>query len=95
MGEEMTKQEEIREGIAREYMAATGMEYREGDGKRSIFVDQILAYLHSQGCVLKVERELPSYRNAVNKSYNDYMLGQEDMLKAGFGAFEPLIAGKK
>ena len=30
------------------------------------------------------DQSLPSVRNAVNKSYNDYMLGQEDMLKAGF-----------
>jgi len=30
------------------------------------------------------DQGLPSVRNAVNKSYNDYMLGQEDMLKAGF-----------
>ena len=26
------------------------------------------------------DQSLPSVRNAVNKSYNDYMLGQEDML---------------
>ena len=30
------------------------------------------------------DQSLPSVRNAVNKSYNDYMLGQEDMLKEGF-----------
>ena len=30
------------------------------------------------------DQSLPSVRNAVNKSYNDYMLGQEDMLKANF-----------
>ena len=30
------------------------------------------------------DQSLPNVRNAVNKSYNDYMLGQEDMLKAGF-----------
>ena len=48
----MNKQEEIREGIAREYFAAIDEEYREGDGKRSIFVDQVLRYLHSQGVVI-------------------------------------------
>ena len=31
--------------------------------------------------VVDRDAELPSFRNAVNKSYNDYMLGQEDMLK--------------
>jgi len=49
----MTRQEEIREGVAKEYMAATDMEYRVGDGKRCIFVDQILNYLHSQGVVIE------------------------------------------
>jgi hypothetical protein len=34
--------------------------------------------------VLDDDQSLPSVRNAVNKSYNDYMLGQEDMLDAGF-----------
>ena len=33
---------------------------------------------------LDENQQLPSFRNAVNKSYNDYMLGQEDMLKAGW-----------
>ena len=34
------------------------------------------------------DQSLPSFRNAVNKSYNDYMLGQEDMLKARFRKVE-------
>ena len=34
--------DDAREKIAKEYFAATDTEYREGDGRRSIFVDQIL-----------------------------------------------------
>ncbi len=37
---------------------------------------------------LEKDQTLPSFRNAVNKSYNDYMLGQEDMLKAGWRKVE-------
>lgn len=37
---------------------------------------------------LATDQSLPSFRNAVNKSYNDYMLGQEDMLKAGWQKVE-------
>ena len=42
--------------------------------------DQILSKVE----IKADDQSLPSVRNAVNKSYNDYMLGQEDMLKAGF-----------
>lgn len=37
---------------------------------------------------LNPDQSLPSVRNAVNKSYNDYMLGQEDMLKENFRKVE-------
>lgn len=37
---------------------------------------------------LSEDQSLPSFRNAVNKSYNDYMLGQEDMRKANFKRVE-------
>lgn len=44
-----------------------------------------LHYLAKQGaCFPADDQTLPSSRNAVNKSYNDYMLGQEDMVKSGF-----------
>lgn len=37
------------------------------------------------GLVIKAkDQSLPNVRNAVNKSYNDYMLGQEDMIKSNF-----------
>ena len=40
---------------------------------------------------IPVKGKLPSTRNAVNKSYNDYMLGQEDMQKAGWVKVEKLV----
>ena len=50
--------------------------------------DQILAlteayYKEKYKDYVKLEKDqsLPSFRNAVNKSYNDYMLGQEDITK--------------
>lgn len=70
----MTKQEEIREGIARECLKSLklvmgfGM-YNFGHWesltekeKQSYFymADQILSYLHSQGIVIKTDRELPA-----------------------------------
>lgn len=45
----------------------------------------VLALIKEVGYVkLANDQTKPSFRNAVNKSYNDYMLGQEDMLKAGW-----------
>ncbi|MCK5016436.1 MAG: hypothetical protein KAS32_05115 [Candidatus Peribacteraceae bacterium] len=50
--------------------------------------DRILSLKYDNGQpklgVIAEDQSLPSARNAVNKSYNDYMLGQEDMLKANF-----------
>jgi hypothetical protein len=52
------------------------------------FADKLLHLAYSDGSpmigVLAKDQTKPSFRNAVNKSYNDYMLGQEDMVKAGF-----------
>ena len=75
----MTEEEKrIREQIV-ERLYANG--YRPWDGCRTL-ADQILC---TDGIEIRSkDQSLPSVRNAVNKSYNDYMLGQEDMLKAGF-----------
>ncbi len=96
-----TKQEEIRERIAREYMAATDGEYRDGDGSRSIFVDQILSYLHSQGVVIKVEWELPEVyfetERLNNGNTNTISIAITDDIKkaySGYTAVEPLIEEK-
>ena len=48
----MTKREEIREGV--EHTITINRPYVAGD-----IADRVLAYLHSKGCVLKVDRGLP------------------------------------
>jgi len=86
----MTKQEEIREGIAI---------ILESAGASKKWTLNILEFLRSQGVVIKVDRELPD-KNANNTWYDDdlgeagkigWELGVEDMLKAGYVAIEPLI----
>lgn len=65
-------------------------------------VDAILGYLHSKGCVIKVDRELRKYSCHWHKDTIDLncftcgdMIGrtneQGDLLKAGYVAVEELI----
>lgn len=93
----MTKQEEIREGM--EKLVSEAYWY---EGKRNIVVDiakKMLLYLHSQGVVLKVDRELPETWRVTysdpptpNKAYEyGQSDGKQDMLKAGYVAVESLI----
>jgi len=68
----MSKQEEIREGLVNTickaclpYICANWNETPK-DKLSSCkclydWIDDIMKYLHSQGCVLKIERELPKY----------------------------------
>ena len=52
---------------------------------------EIFASLHSQGVVIQIERELPEPRYP-NSEMDAYIWeGQQDMLKAGYTAVEPLI----
>ncbi len=103
----MTKQEEIREGIregiakilSEDLVITIGESVDEGEYVSALQMarlkeaDVVLAYLHSQGVVIKVERELPE-----RTWYNDwggesgkagYKLCQDDM--AGYEATIPLI----
>lgn len=51
-----------------------------------------LSKLHSQGAVLRVERELPEPQVKVRGNYNvGYYTCRLDMLKAGYVAVEPLV----
>ena len=106
----MTKQEEIREGIA-EFLWKRGAKHtrfwpfsalekveKESPylkGTRQAYlkkVDQLLSYLHSQGVVIKVERELPQCPS--NRDDTVRLIweeAQQAMLNAGFTATEPLI----
>jgi hypothetical protein len=95
-----TKQEEIREGIAKficggldplKRAVPSELSYRKSDN--------ILTYLKSQGCVLKVVKELPDNKAARKQleselfkgETNWYYKGQLDMLEAGYTAYEELI----
>ncbi len=113
------KREEIREGIRlilsdykpEESMpdyAALGDGHRIGQNRFRI-VDAILRYLHSQGVVIKVERELPYYCVCENEfeavtmpepSKNDFSHSNgchlyNQGLKASYVAVEPLIKSTK
>ena len=103
---EPTKQEEIREGIARlvHYWHIGGSERWEDNDeenwqgpKRQEYyeaADALIPYLHSQGVVLKVDRELPtsSWNGHEYIEQNDFVLkGRNQLLDAGYVAVEPLI----
>ena len=79
----MTKQEEIREGFEDWLM---GSQHREWDAKT--LSGMALEYLHSQGVVLKVDRELPEdwYNDFLDKKRIEKVFEQ-----AGYVAVEPLI----
>ena len=84
----MTKQEEIYKGVSEI------VEWAVEVGKDRRAIKDIFEYLHSQGVVIKVDRELPiwelgSISNEVE--YAIYKAAQQDMLKAGYVAVEPLV----
>jgi len=90
----MTKREEIREGIKR--IVAV---WEESDGNTTRGIDdRILEYLHSQGVVIKVERELkmPEYWAGewyIDENGNKQTL-EDAVGDAGYVAVEPLIKEK-
>ncbi len=80
----MTKQEEIREGIAN-YLKNKDSCHIDWDWEYG-FADEILAYLHSQGVVIKVEGKLPFVDWNV-----DERRGFLNAIEAGFTAWKSLI----
>ncbi len=103
----MTKQEEIREGIARRFHTKDRVLFKimdEGNPSNCMWdelpecrknfyrreADGFLSYLHFQGAVLKVDRELP--RILVKASHvEDVRRIQAAILDAGYVATIPLI----
>ena len=100
----MTKQEEIREGIAHDCRCGNCQNgYIMFQGKRSrkcyqcykgykLDVNAILSYLHSQDVVIKVDRALPRWELEGIGSLTEnaiYRVAQKDM--AGYVAVEPLV----
>ena len=88
----MTKQEEIREGVYKQIRSDV-----VGHSRTSYLAEGIINYLHSQGVVIKVDRELPDNEvwHKVEREFEAYCAGRNDMLKAGYVAVEPLIKEEK
>ena len=107
----MGKQEKIREGLAKRlyHQHADGHFETASRGIKNNYyldADMALRYLHSQGLVIKVEKELPASPIKITtdlelgeeeaktrQAYSDLLTGlvQRQMTEAGFAAFEPLI----
>lgn len=86
----MTKQEEIREGIAK--LCASGMRDCDYECKTCQDLNRVL-----KGVVVKVERELPNPPYIVTATSNEtsindgFRMGRDGMLKAGYELVVPLI----
>lgn len=95
----MDKRTQIREGLAEHFQTIFGSYFSESDCKS--FATIAIKYLHSQGVVLKVDRELPQIIRGLAKEIEyEPSLTYEDrivegvlnrMLKAGYVATEPLV----
>lgn len=95
----MSKREEIRWGI--ELAIRKGIQASTLGEHRSLAqtVDDVLAYLHSQGCVLKVDRELAVHDylhwHRGEWCFTPKMFAKFIDDKAGYVAVEPLIEKQK
>ncbi len=105
----MTKQEKMRERAIIDLMNYKGFDRLPTE----YIVDHLFAFLHSQGVVIRVDRELPNKKClpifdkptrtiiiTVPQWWDKEALisyfgtvNQEQMLKAGYVAVEPLIKG--
>ena len=93
----MTKQEEIREELARRLAIRDDKGFLNHRTHKYIitdeqyeFTDRILRGLHSQGVVIKIDRELP-LQVACIKCHKLFDLSNEGLGRAGYVAVEPLI----
>ena len=94
----MTKQKEIRDGVDKKIK-----QFMPDIEDYYVLRHAILNYLDSIGCRLLVERELPenpilklSWLEEKELNPTDiYTNAQQDMLKAGYSAFERLIEEEK
>ena len=91
----MSKQEEIREGIAK-YIR---LHYDASTASSEITASVLMKYLDEQGVVIEVNRELPEYVIGINTtSESSKMLAEEvqrDMLEAGYVVVESLVEDDK
>ena len=103
MPETQTNQDEIREGVAEEIWRFCqrndciheSLNWAEvTGGYRGLILsitDIVREYEDSKGVVLKVERELPLIQVEYQGDIKVASKAQQDMLKAGYSATEPLI----
>ncbi len=84
----MATREEIREGIFKVLFPYSNADHYTGDGT----VQKVLDYLHSEGVVIKVDRELPEDLDVWKETRRGgYFIGSEALEEAGYVAVEPLI----
>ena len=92
--DDMTEQEEIREGLEGRFRQA-GLSTTDARN----FAEATLIDLDSQGVVIKVERELTAsicgYCEHLDSCFEEHSECDEFRLSAGYSAFEPLIEGEK
>ena len=87
----MVTKEEIREGL-KQRLQAYAREFHPPDAESYAMSEILLTYLHSQGVVIEVYRELPYINCGSQKGKNEAQLDMRDrMLKSGFVAVGPLI----
>ncbi len=92
----MTKQEEIREGIESLFKGSMSaiihdFQFHELTSDwRKEFTNRVLKYLHSQGVVIKVDKELPFLWDGY--TMDGYI---RELIEAGYVAVEPLIKESK
>ncbi len=95
-------QEKIMKGMAKQLAQFDGQDWDalslEAQGTYKGRAIVLGCHLHSQGVVIKVDRELPDkpladdWAEAIKAPRNAfYELAQKDMLKAGYVAVEPLV----
>lgn len=105
-----TKQEEIREGMARFLAKFDGYDWDdlEVTGKDPILnlgtkqdyllrAEKLLDYENSQGVVIKVEKELPDNEawHRIEREFEAYCAGKNELIGAGYVAVEPLLKSKR
>ena len=88
------KREKIREGLGELLAVSTDDHYQTIEGGSLHFiVGRLLNYLDSQGCVLKVERELPDEGMGTYEATRGAQIMYQNLIKLGYVAVEPLIDG--
>lgn len=89
----MTKQEDIRKGF--KDIWCEDCEYHEAwdiCSPCTVKISKLFQYLHSQGCVLKVDKPSGIQLPVLDEAFKEIV---EDMKVCGYEATEPLIEEKK